>query len=150
MNAAYKLWKRRNVTLRGMKEVGKPNGVYGSFGDGLYSAFLSNKAMAKEYGKVHYVLGGVPSHPKKVQGRNAAEIFIQNIVRDFCIENGIENRLSEFEKLTTISAEVMRKGYNGLIIQGREMVHYNPENVLYFETENELYNYYLNLQKYGN
>jgi hypothetical protein len=38
---------------------------------------------------------------------------------------------------------MMRLGYDGLVIQGREMVNYDPpEDVLYFETENELIGYY--------
>ena len=48
----YKDWKRKNVTLRGMKKVGEVNQVYGSIGNGLYTVPLSNKAMAKQYGDV--------------------------------------------------------------------------------------------------
>jgi hypothetical protein len=49
-------WKRKNVTLRGVKTLGKDNNVYSSFGKGLYTAALSNKSMAKQYGDVYFVL----------------------------------------------------------------------------------------------
>jgi hypothetical protein len=39
---------------------------------------------------------------------------------------------------------MIKLGYDGLIIKGREMVNYNPDNnkIKYFETENQLYMYY--------
>jgi hypothetical protein len=38
--------------------------------------------------------------------------------------------------------EMLKLGFDGLIIKGREMVHYNPKDILYFKTEEELINYY--------
>ena len=60
----YSKWKRRNVTLRGIKEIGKPNEVYGSFGKGLYTFPLSNKSMAKQYGSVYFVVNAIPKKTK--------------------------------------------------------------------------------------
>ena len=44
----YLKWKKQNVTFRGMKSVSEDNNVYDSWGKGLYTVPLSNKAMAKE------------------------------------------------------------------------------------------------------
>ncbi|MFW6243375.1 MAG: hypothetical protein ACOC2W_04380, partial [bacterium] len=52
----YLRWKRKNVTLRGIKEMGSDNEVYGSFGKGLYTVPLSNRSMARQYGDVYFVL----------------------------------------------------------------------------------------------
>jgi hypothetical protein len=38
--------------------------------------------------------------------------------------------------------EMLNLGYDGLIIKGREMVNYNPINIKYFKTENQLLNYF--------
>ena len=47
-------WKRKNVALRGMKNIGQANsGAAGRFGDGLYTAALGNRTMAKNYGDVY-------------------------------------------------------------------------------------------------
>ena len=37
---------------------------------------------------------------------------------------------------------MLKLGFDGLIIKGREMVNYKPENVKYFKTEEELYDYF--------
>jgi hypothetical protein len=37
---------------------------------------------------------------------------------------------------------MQKLGFDGIIIKGREMVNYKPENVLYFSNENQLINYY--------
>ena len=36
----------------------------------------------------------------------------------------------------------MKLGFDGIIIKGREIVNYKPENVLYFKDEQQLENYY--------
>lgn len=48
----YLSWKRKNVSLRGISEdaVDGENNGGARFGSGLYTAALSNKAMAKAYG----------------------------------------------------------------------------------------------------
>ena len=60
----YLSWKRKNVTIRGVKEVGEENNAGAMLGRGLYTAFLSNKGLAKEYGTVYFVLNAIPKNPK--------------------------------------------------------------------------------------
>lgn len=141
----YLKWKRKNVTLRGVKELNKHNDVYGSFGNGLYSAFLSNKKMAKEYGKVYFVLNAIPKNPKVLQDLNSAEIFIQNLINNWCKKRDEEYNPRLFHRETSIKDEMLNLGYDGLVIKGREMVNYSPsEDVKYFENEHELIKYYEN------
>lgn len=140
----YLSWKRKNVTLRGVKNLGKDNEGFGSFGKGLYTTPLSNRSMAKQYGKVYFVVNGIPRNPKVVNSLNDAEIFLQRIIAKYCKENSQEYGLRYFEDNTTIEDEVMKLGYDGLIIKGREMVNYKPENILYFENEDQLETYYEN------
>jgi hypothetical protein len=143
----YSKWKRNNVTYRGIKEFGKPNEVYGSLGNGLYTVPLSNKAMAKQYGDLYYVVNAKPTKPKIVNGLNNAELLIQNLIDNFCKENGQGYSRSFFEQNTTIEKEMLKLGYNGIIIKGREMVNYEPINIRYFKTETELINYYNSIKK---
>lgn len=138
----YSKWKRKNVTLRGIKVLGKDNEVFGSFGKGLYTVPLSNKAMAKQYGDVYFVVNAIPKNPKIVDSLNSAEILRQNLVNKFCKENGKDYSLSFFEENTSMDIEMQNLGYDGLIIKGREMVNYSPENIKYFRTEDELKSYY--------
>lgn len=142
-HADYLKWKRKNVTLRGMKELGKENGVAARFGDGLYQAYLSNKKFAKTYGDVYFVVGGRGKKPKIVQSPNYAEIFIQNIVEKYYNEHNLEHR-SDFYKYTDIRTEVLKLGFDSLEISGIEMVNYAPDmnNIRYFKTERELQSYY--------
>ena len=128
----YSKWKRKNVTLRGIKELGKHNEVFGSFGKGLYTVPLSNKAMAKQYGDVYFVVNAIPKNPKIVDSLNSAEILRQNLVSKFCKENGKDYSLTFFETNTSMEIEMQNLGYDGLIIKGREMVNYSPENIKYF------------------
>lgn len=145
-HANYLKWKRQNVTLRGMQEVGKENNGMASFGQGLYTASLSNKELARKYGKVYFVVGAIPKHPKIVNTWNEAEMFIQNVVMRYGRENGINDYFDakrNFDAKTNVRDEMLRIGYDGLVIRGREMVNYSPpDNVLYFNTEEELKNYY--------
>lgn len=145
-DADYKKWKRKNVTLRGVKEFGKENNVYGSLGKGLYTAFLSNKSMAKEYGKVFFVVGGVPKNPISFNNINEWEIWFYNtLVYQFSKAKGKEfPDKMDFNASTTIEDEVKKLGYDGIVIKGREMVNFSPEDVKYFATEDELYDYYNN------
>lgn len=148
--AEYLKWKRNNVTLRGIKDRysgTEGNSNYGSFGNGLYTAFLSNKSLAKEYGKLYFVVGAIPKHPKIVSDRNMAEIFIQQLVMRYGKENGINDYFDakkDFESNTSIEKEMIKSGYDGLVIKGREMVNYTPndEKIRYFENENQLIQYY--------
>lgn len=140
----YKTWKRKNVTLRGMKEVGEENDAGAMLGRGLYTAFLSNKSIAKEYGKVNFVVNGIPKNPKIFNGLNDWEIWFYNtLVYKFSKEKGKEHPdLRDFNTSTTIEDELQKMGYDGIVIKGREMVNFKPKNVLYFGNENDLFNYY--------
>jgi hypothetical protein len=138
----YSKWKRRNVTLRGIKEIGKPNEVYGSFGKGLYTVPLSNKSMAKQYGDVYFVVNAIPKNPKIVDSLNNAEILRQKLVNDFCKKHNKDYDTRFFEANTTMEDEMLNLGYDGLIIKSREMVNYSPSDIKYFKTENELQRYY--------
>ena len=143
----YPKWKRKNVTLRGIKEIGKENEVYGSFGKGLYTVPLSNRAMAKQYGDVYFVVNGIPNTPKVVSSLNEAELVRQKLINNFCKKHHTDYSPKFFETNTTMDDEMLNLGYDGLIIKGREMVNYTPENVRYFENENELRGYYNSLFK---
>lgn len=129
-------WKRKNVTLRGVKEFGKENGVYGSMGKGLYTAFLSNKSMAKEYGDVFYVVNAIPKNPLVLDSINSWEIWSYNK-----LYHKYGGR-RDFEKTTNLNDAIKALGYDGVVIKGREMVNYSPENIQYFKTDRELENYY--------
>lgn len=142
--ADYLKWKRKNVTLRGIQDrLANDNGGTARFGSGLYSAALSNRKMAKEYGEVFYLVNAIPKHPKVVTDANQAEIFLQNVVNNYCKKHNQNYNPDFFYKHTTIPQEMINLGYDGLIVKGREMVNYTPpDNVLYFRTEYELENYY--------
>ena len=144
--AKYLSWKRKNVTIRGISDTTDENGFNGAgaaFGDGLYTAFLSNKSLAKGYGKVYYVLNAIPKHPKIVDGWNDAEIFTQNVVNNWCLKNGLSYKPHEFYSKTNLKDEMISLGYDGLIIKGREMVNYTPpDNIKYFNSEDQLYRYF--------
>jgi len=140
----YSKWKRKNVTLRGVKNLGEDNGVYPSFGKGLYTTPLSNKRMAKEYGMVYYVVNAIPKKPYIVDSLNYAEILRQNLVDAFCKLHNTRYSASFFEENTTMEKEMLNLGYDGLIIKGREMVNYTPKDILYFRTEDDLKQYYIN------
>jgi hypothetical protein len=138
----YSKWKRKNVSLRGIKQSGKTNEVYGSFGKGLYTVPLSNKAMAKQYGEVYFVVNGIPKKPKIVDSLNNAELVRQKLVDDFCKKHNEDYSVRFFDANTTMEKEMLNLGYDGLIIKGREMVNYTPKDIKYFKTENELQSYY--------
>ena len=98
--------------------------------------------MAKQYGDVYYVINAIPKKPKIVNNLNDAEMFVQGLVMNFCKQYGEKYNKKLFEKNTSIEEEMIKLGYDGLIIKGREMVNYKPENYKYFSNENALYNYY--------
>jgi len=140
----YLRWKRKNITLRGIKNYGEENNVYGSWGKGLYTVPLSNKSMAKEYGNIYFVIGAIPQKPKIVQSVNAAEMLRQDLINKFCKENNVKYDPSYFEKNTSIEEQMIKQGYDGIIIKGREMVNFTPDNdeIRYFSNENQLIQYY--------
>jgi hypothetical protein len=143
----YLKWKRQNVTIRGIKELGVENGSMAAFGQGLYTAALGNKELAKKYGNVYFVLNAIPKHPKIVNTLNDAEILLQRIIFNYGREKGIDSYLDakrDFDANTNVMDEMLRLGYDGLIIRGREMVNYTPDNdkIRYFESERQLIQYY--------
>ncbi len=143
----YLKWKRQNVTIRGVQELGKENNGMASFGQGLYTAALSNQGLARKYGKVYFVVGAIPKHPKIVNTWNDAEIFIQRVAMNYGKEKGIDDYFDakrDFDANTNVRDEMLRLGYDGLVIKGREMVNYTPDNdkIRYFENENQLIQYY--------
>lgn len=147
-------WKRKNVTLRGMQnldnsdDANSENGGMAKYGSGLYTAFLGNREMAKQYGKVYFVVNAIPKNPKVVYSVNEAEMFLQQIVTDYCKEKGVPRSPYYFYEETNIPTEMKKRGFDGLIIKGREMVNYfPPENVRYIESEEQLYQYYKTLDK---
>ena len=142
----YLKWKRNNVTLRGMKDgtMGdeEGNGSGAMLGLGLYTAPLSNKAMAKEYGTVNFVLNAIPKKPLIFRGLNDWEIWIQrNLFMKYSKNEMPDSR--EFHKHDTVENAIQKMGYDGVIIKGREMVNFSPpENVMYFQNERQLQDYY--------
>lgn len=126
-----------------MKDIGKENGAGAMMGDGLYSASLSNKSMARQYGKVSLAVGAVPKNPKVVDSLNAFEIFQQRVIAKWCEENGIEYSARKFREVTDLRTQVMRMGYDGIVITGREMVNYTPGAVRYFDDDDELEQWWL-------
>lgn len=145
--ADYLKWKRQNVTIRGIQELGKENNGMASFGQGLYTAALGNRELARKYGKVYFVVGARPKHPIVVQNWNMAEIFLQNVVMNYGKEKGIYDYFDakrDFDSKTNVRDEMLKLGYDGLVIKGREMVNYTPDEnkIRYFENENQLIQYY--------
>lgn len=143
-DSGYSSWKRKNVTLRGVKKLGEHNNVYGSLGKGLYTVPLSNKSMAKQYGTVYFVVNAIPKNPKIFNTLNEWEIWFYNkLVYQYSLANGNDHPdRRDFNKNTTIEKELQKLGFDGIIIKGREMVNYKPEDVLYFENEIKLKEYY--------
>jgi hypothetical protein len=139
----YLKWKRKNVTIRGAKNVGQANGGGGMLGLGLYVAPLGNKALAKQYGTVYFLVGAIPKSPLVVDSLNEWEIWSQrNLFMKYSTGSFPDQRA--FFKHTTVEAEMQEMGYDGVIIKGREMVNYNPteDDIKYFQNERQLQMYY--------
>jgi len=139
----YLKWKRKNVTIRGISNRYGENGAGAMLGDGLYTAPLGNKVLAKQYGKVYFVLDAIPKKPLIVNSINDWEIWSQrNLFMMFSDGNHPNQR--EFFKKTNIKDEMLKLGYDGIIIKGREMVNFTPseDDLRYFENERQLQMYY--------
>ena len=144
-HSEYLKWKKKNVSLRGIKNYGEENGGGDMLGKGLYTAALSNKSLSKQYGTVYYVVNAIPKNPKVFNTLNDWEIWFGNVlVFEISKKNGRNYPdKRDFYKVTTIEDELIKLGYDGIIIKGREYVNFTPpENVLYFNNENALINYY--------
>ena len=139
LKLAYNKWKRENVTLRGIKEYGQENGAGAMLGNGLYTAALGNRDLAKQYGQVNFVLNGKPKYPIVFNDLNKWEIWKQGLVYKTLGYKDIR----QFNEKTDITTEIQKLGYDGVVIKGREMVNYSPsDNVVYFQNENQLIDYY--------
>jgi len=138
----YLTWKRKNVTLRGITEFGSENNSGAMLGQGLYTAFLSNKAMARQYGTVYFVLNAIPKKPKVFNTLNEWEIWLyEKLKKQFVKDHPTD--YGDFYTKTTIKDEMMKLGYDGIIIKGREMVNYTPpDDIKYFNNERALMDYY--------
>jgi hypothetical protein len=138
--AEYKKWKRKNVTYRGISSdstLDVANGSSARFGRGLYMVPLSNKTMAKGYGTVYYVVNGKPKNPMVFRDANIAEIWIQ---QNLIFKKYKDAR--EFKANTSIEQEMLKLGYDGIEIKGREIVNFTPENVKYYLNDNQLIQHY--------
>ena len=103
--------------------------------------------MAKQYGKVYFVLGAIPKNPKVFDNVNNAEIFLQKLQYDYCKKNDPNFDgfyFNYFYETTSIKDEMIKLGYDGLVIKGREMVNYTPDNnkIKYFENIRQLEMYF--------
>ena len=144
--ATYLKWKRKNVTLRGLREEGQTeNGGMALLGQGLYTAALGNKEMARKYGKVYFVVNAIPKNPKVFNTLNDWEIWFQQTVV-FPVSKALGKNYPDGRDIKDIRKSMMNLGYDGIIIKGREMVNYTPpDNVVYFQNEMQLKNYYESL-----
>lgn len=141
----YLRWRRKNVTLRGVRDRTQENGYWGSWGKGLYQTPLGNREMARGYGKVFFLVGARPTNPKVVLSVNGAELFRQELIEQYCKSRGSDYSLSLFEEGTSMHEELIKQGYDGFEIRGREIVNYKPSSdILWFASERDLYKYYAN------
>lgn len=142
-DANYRKWKRNNVTYRGISDdaVDGVNGGMAMLGQGLYSVPASNKAMAKKYGKLVLLVGAIPKNAKIFNTLNDWEIWFQNNVI-YPISKSKGKDYLDSRDVNSISKEMMKLGYDGIIIKGREMVNYKPEDVKYYYNERQLEQHY--------
>jgi len=136
----YLSWKRKNVSIRGIAKFGEFNKGGASMGEGLYTACLSNKEMARKYGKVYFVVNARPKKPLKFRSFWYWEIFLQNLM--IKVTGDQFYKVKDFYDKTTIKDEIQKLGYDGIEIVGREYVIYDPKDVLYFDNEKELEEYF--------
>ena len=148
----YSSWKRKNIAYRGITsgDPSLPNSnMFGILGSGLYMTPASNKAMSRQYGKLYFAVNGRPKHPKVFRSINDWEIWFQNhLILPYSKATGKNYPdLRDFNAHTNIESEMQKLGYDGIEILGREIVNFNPENVKYFKTENEVKTYYDSLNE---
>lgn len=143
----YLKWKRKNVTLRGIRQdVNTENGGSAMLGAGLYTAHLGNKQLAKQYGNVYFVVNARPKNPILFNNLNEWEIWFYNkLVFNYSKKKGLEYPdKRDFYANTTIEKELLAMGYDGVEIRGREVVNFTPDmdKIRYFKTEQEVKYYY--------
>lgn len=145
MDPGYRKWRKSHVSYRGSKEENPLDGIDeydGVMGKGLYTTALSNKSMAKGYGTRWIMVNAIPQKPLVFKSINGWEIWLQKLMMDV-LNSDTPNQNKFFEK-TTIEDEVKKLGYDGVIITGREMVLYDPndKDVRFFKTEREVEDWY--------
>ena len=142
----YLKWKRKNVTYRGVRELGEENGGMAIMGQGLYTAALSNKSLAKGFGTIYFVVNSKPKNPKKFRYRDDWEVWFQ---QNFLKQYGFDSRkFTDAGK--NIRDEMLKLGYDGVEIIGREIVNYTPSDVRYYRYEQGVIDYYINFVKDAN
>jgi 3-dehydroquinate synthase class II len=100
--------------------------------------------MARKYGKVYFLVNAKPKNPKIFNTINDWEIWFYNtLVFSYSKQKGKNYPdVRDFDEKTSISDELMKMGYDGILIKGREMVNFKPEHVMYFQNERQLILYY--------
>ena len=110
--SAYLSWKRKNVTIRGVKNASaaeEENGAGAMLGDGLYTAALGNRVLAKKYGTVYFILNGIPKNPKVFNTLNDWEIwFYKELVTKHTDKDYPDQR--DFFKVTNIKDAMLELG----------------------------------------
>lgn len=136
----YLKWRKKNITVRGIKDFYADNNGHifeCLLGDGLYTAPLSNKSMSKVYGDLYFVYNAIPKKPLIVRTlMEWQDWYYYKLIKPYY------KTKTEFNQSTNIKDEMIKLGYDGVIIPGREMVNYAPENVLYFNNETSLIMYW--------
>jgi hypothetical protein len=98
--------------------------------------------MIKDYPIIMYVINAIPKKAKIVNTTGNAEMFLQNVINNWCKDNNIEYNANYFSKKTSVKEQMLKLGYDGLIIKGREYVNYTPEDIKYFNNELALLKYF--------
>ncbi len=147
MDPGYRKWRKANVSYRGTKADSPLDGVNeydGVMGKGLYTTPLSNKSMAKGYGTMYIMVGAIPKKPLMMRSINDWEIWSQKMMAKANGDPSGPANQNKFFKNHTIEDEVQKLGYDGVIITGREMVLYDPDNhdIRFFKTESEVEDWY--------
>jgi len=139
----WKKWRRSNITYRGVaEENATENGRGAMLGAGLYTAPSSNRSMTREYGKMKLVANARPKNPKVFDSLNRWEIWAQGNLFNKFSKNEFPD-VRSFNANTTIEKEMLKMGYDGIEIKGREIVNFAPpDNVVYFDNERQARQYY--------
>jgi thymidylate synthase len=130
-----------------------------SKGEPAHSRFITQKVFEYNVSKGHYPITTLRTTALRGAWEDINTIYLKqtNILeemhpsihswwKDFCKKHNKDYNLRFFEENTTMEDEMLILGYDGLIIKGREMVNYSPDNIKYYKTENELHNYYERLR----
>ena len=138
---SFKSWFRKNASYRGLKNDDTGGGG-AMLGRGLYTAALSNKSLAKEYGEVKILIGARPKNPLRFKDLNQFEIWCQKNLYMLYPEGEFPSKRNFF-KNDTIEDAVQKMGYDGIEIIGREYVNFKPDkdSIRYFSNrlQAELY-----------